>query len=350
MQASDKPTHTVIVESDRVRLDRWLAERHPEISRARWQEWIEASQVLLNGKPTKPATKLRFGDQLCYTLPPNRTPDPKLHPEPIPLTILYEDEHLLVVDKPRGLTVHPAPGHPHGTLVNALLAHAKHLAQGSAHFRPGIVHRLDKETTGLLIVAKTDLAHDRLSRAIQRRLVRRLYRALVWGNPSWDLKTVDRPIGRHPINRQKMYAYAHDELLPPSARPARTHFAVVARYPHCTLVQAELETGRTHQVRVHANAIGHPVVGDFLYGGKRTPPQDFPAELQAAIQNLQGQLLHAYRLEFLHPITHSPMLFESPLPADFANVLERLIHFAQEAKTRLLDPPHASQNLPDSSR
>ncbi len=310
-----------IAEQSGIRLDRWLAERHPEISRARWQEWIEAGAVLLNNKPTKPSAKLKAGDEVAYTLPPDRPPDYDLRPEPIPLTILYEDAYLMVVSKPRGLTVHPAPGHPHGTLVNALLAHAPQLAQGSATFRPGIVHRLDKDTTGLLIVAKTDRAHALLSYALQQHAIQRRYRALVWGTPAWERTTVDLPIGRHPVNRQKMSVYPHGDVR---AKPARTHFSVCKRYSGFTLLKALLETGRTHQVRVHASAIGHPVVGDPLYGGKRTPPAECSHALAEALRNLQGQLLHAYRLEFTHPITHQPMEFTAPLPPDFEQVLALL--------------------------
>jgi RluA family pseudouridine synthase len=168
-----------------VRLDKWLAERFPQVSRQRWQEWIEAGGVQVNGAHVKPAYKLRPGDRVVGTLPPDRPPDIDLRPEPIPIEIVYEDAHLLVVNKPCGLTVHPAPGHPHGTLVNALLAYAPRLSQGSAPFRPGIVHRLDKDTSGLLIVARTDQAHARLAADLQRRAIERRYLALVWGEPRW---------------------------------------------------------------------------------------------------------------------------------------------------------------------
>lgn len=320
----DNACHEAVVEHGDVRLDRWLSARHPQISRARWQEWIESGAVQVNDKPAKRATKLRAGDRVRYALPPNRAPDPELRSEAIPFEILYEDEHLIVLNKPRGLTVHPAPGHPHGTLVNALLAYAPRLAQGSAPFRPGIVHRLDKDTTGLLIVAKTDRAHAMLGTAIQNRMVHRAYRALVWGTPRWEQKTVDYPIGRHPVNRQKMYAYLPHESPPPSARYARTHFTVDRRYPHFSLLTAQLETGRTHQVRVHLSALGHPIVGDPLYGSVRTPPAELPPSLQAALRELRGQLLHAFRLEFSHPITGDPLHFEVPLPDDFAKVLNLL--------------------------
>lgn len=315
---------SAVVGSSGLRLDRWLAEHHPEVSRARWQEWIEAGEVLLNGKPTKPSTKLRVGDRLEYTLPPDRPPDYDLRPESIPITILYEDADLIVVGKPRGLTVHPAPGHPHGTLVNALLAHSPQLAPGFATFRPGIVHRLDKDTTGLLLVAKTDRAHALLSHALQKRALHRHYLALVWGTPTWEHTTVDLPIGRHPVNRQKMSVFPHEAVARGQAKPARTHFRVKARYQHFTLLEAALDTGRTHQVRVHASAMGHPVVGDPLYGGVRTPPADCPPVLAERLRTLQGQLLHAYRIEFTHPTTHERMAFTAPLPEDFEQILEIL--------------------------
>ena len=304
------------------RLDHYLSERHPEISRARWQEWIEAGQVRVNGKPvTKPAHKLHAGDTVDYTLPPDRPPDYDLKPEAIPVPIVYEDEHLIVVNKPRGLTVHPAPGHPHGTLVNALLAHSPALSQGSAAFRPGIVHRLDKDTTGLLIVAKTDWAHARLSDALQRHAIDRRYLALVWGVPKERQFTVDLPIGRHPVHRKKMAALDEAAVAAGKARPARTHFTVQQAWRDFALLYARLETGRTHQVRVHTSAMGHPVVGDALYGGVRRPPRDCPPELAYALENLQGQLLHAYEIEFDHPITGEPMSFTAPLPEDFQEIL-----------------------------
>ncbi len=308
-----------------MRLDRYLSERHPEISRARWQEWIEAGQVRVNGKPvTKPAHKLHAGDRVDYTLPPDRPPDYDLKPENIPIPIVYEDEYLLVVNKPRGLTVHPAPGHPHGTLVNALLAHSPTLSQGSAAFRPGIVHRLDKETTGLLLVAKTDLAHARLSDALQRHAIDRRYLALVWGAPKERQFTVDLPIGRHPVQRKKMAVLDAAAVESGKARHARTHFTVKQAWRDFALLYARLETGRTHQVRVHCSAIGHPVVGDPLYGGVRKPPRDCPPELAHALQSLQGQLLHACEIEFEHPITGNPMRFTAPLPEDFRSIIQLL--------------------------
>jgi 23S rRNA pseudouridine1911/1915/1917 synthase len=307
------------------RLNRYLSERHPDISRARWQEWIEAGQVRVNGQPiTKPAYRLRAGDTVDDTLPPDRPPDYELTPEAIPVPIVYEDDHLLVVNKPRGLTVHPAPGHPHGTLVNALLAHSPALAQGSAAFRPGIVHRLDKDTTGLLVVAKTDRAHARLSSALQRHAIEREYLALVWGVPREAHFTVDLPIGRHPVQRKKMAALNDAAVLAGKARPARTHFVVQEAFRDCALLAARLETGRTHQVRVHASAVGHPVVGDALYGGIRKPPRDWSPDLANAVACLQGQLLHAYALAFEHPITGERMHFTAPLPDDFQQVLTLL--------------------------
>jgi 23S rRNA pseudouridine1911/1915/1917 synthase len=243
--------------------------------------------------------------------------------------IVYEDDHLLVVNKPRGLTVHPAPGHPHGTLVNALLAHSPALAQGSAAFRPGVVHRLDKDTTGLLVVAKTDRAHARLSSALQRHAIEREYRALVWGVPHERRFTVDLPIGRHPVQRKKMVALNDAAVLAGKARPARTHFVVQEAFRDCALLAARLETGRTHQVRVHASAVGHPVVGDPLYGGIRKSPRDWSPDLADAVACLQGQLLHAYALAFEHPITGERMHFTAPLPDDFQQVLTLLRGYNQ---------------------
>lgn len=307
------------------RLDRYLSERHPEISRARWQEWIACGQVRVNGQPiTKPAYRLRAGDTVDYTLPPDRPPDFELVPEAIPVPILYEDDYLLVVDKPRGLTVHPAPGHAHGTLVNALLMHSPTLAQGSAAFRPGIVHRLDKDTTGLLVVAKTDRAHARLSSALQHHAIERTYSALVWGVPRHLHFTVDCPIGRHPVQRKKMAALDIEAVAAGKARPARTHFTVQEAFRDCALLSARLETGRTHQVRVHASAVGHPIVGDALYGGMRQPPRHWAPALTEAVAHLQGQLLHAHALAFEHPITGEPMRFAAPLPDDFQQVLTLL--------------------------
>jgi len=307
------------------RLDRYLSKRHPEISRARWQEWIAAGQVRINGQPvTKPACRLRSGDTVDYTLPPDRPPNYDLTPEAIPIPIVYEDDHLLVVNKPRGLTVHPAPGHPHGTLVNALLAHSPTLAQSSAAFRPGIVHRLDKDTTGLLVVAKTDRAHARLSSALQRHALKREYLALVWSIPRAAHFTVDLPIGRHPVQRKKMAALDDPAVAAGKARPARTHFTLREAFDTCALLSARLETGRTHQVRVHASTVGHPVVGDPLYGGIRKPPRNWSPALADAVIRLQGQLLHACTLAFEHPITGERMEFTAPLPDDFQQVLTLL--------------------------
>jgi len=307
------------------RLDRYLSERHPEISRARWQEWIAAGQVRVNGQPVyKPAYRLQSGDVVDYTLPPDRPPDYDLTPEAIPVPIVYEDAHLMVVNKPRGLTVHPAPGHPHGTLVNALLAHSLQLAQGRAPFRPGIVHRLDKDTTGLLLVAKTDFAHARLSEALKHHAIERRYLALVWGVPKRTQFSVDLPIGVHPVHRQKMAALDEGAVRAGKARPARTHFTVQRTWRHFALLHARLETGRTHQVRVHASAVGHPVVGDPLYGGVRKPPRDCPPALADALEQLQGQLLHAAEIAFVHPVTNEPMAFRAPLPDDFQAFLAAL--------------------------
>ncbi len=313
-----------VVQQGGMRIDRWLAQQHPEISRERWQEWIGEGGVQVNDRAVKPAYRLQAGDRIRYLLPPDRPPDIDLRPETIPLEIVYEDDTLLVVNKPRGLAVHPAPGHPHGTLVNALLAYAPRLAQGSAEFRPGIVHRLDKDTTGLLIVAKTDRAHHLLSADLQRRAIHRRYLALVWGVPTWERLTIDLPIGRHPVNRKKMSVFEDGSGSRYGARPARTHFTMRQRWNRFALIEAELDTGRTHQVRVHLSAVGYSIVGDPLYGGVRTPPSDLGSALAQALQALQGQLLHAYRLEFPHPLTRKNITLEAPFPEDFRQILNLL--------------------------
>jgi 23S rRNA pseudouridine1911/1915/1917 synthase len=320
------PSH--LAQQGGIRLDKWLAEQEPSVSRQRWQEWIEAGGVQVNGEPVKPAYKLRAGDRIEYTLPPERPPAVDLRPEPIPIEIVYEDAHLLVVNKPRGLAVHPGPGHPYGTLVNALLAYAPRLSQGSAPFRPGIVHRLDKDTTGLLLVARTDSAHARLAADLQRRVIERRYLALVWGEPAWETRTVELPIARHPVERKRMAAFP-PQKAPVGARPARTHFAVRRRWRGFALLEAKLDTGRTHQVRVHASAIGHPVVGDPVYGGRRAlPPSLYPPEararLQAALDALPAQLLHAYALAFPHPVTGELLRLTAPLPEEFKGLIDLL--------------------------
>ena len=237
-------------------------------------------------------------------------PEPEkteLLPEDIPLDIVYEDEDLLVVNKPKGMVVHPAPGNPNGTLVNALLAHCGDSLSGiNGVIRPGIVHRIDKDTSGLLIVAKNDAAHQGLASQIQEHSFTREYEAVVYGNLREDQGTINAPIGRHPIDRKKM------AVTEKHSRPAVTHFQVLARYGNFTYVRLRLETGRTHQIRVHMAYLGHPVAGDPVYGPKKV------------ITSLHGQCLHARKIGFIHPITGKYLEFSSPLPEYFSTFLDML--------------------------
>ncbi len=290
------------------RLDRYLVAQLPELSRAALQRLIEAGEVLVNGQPSRPAYKIRPGDLLVVRVPP---PEPtELLPEPIPLDIVYEDADLIVVNKPAGLVVHPGAGNPRGTLVNALLYHCPTLSVGGA-VRPGIVHRLDKDTSGLLVVAKNDLAHQRLQQQFKRREVRKQYLALVYGALRTDSGYIQAPIGRHPVQRVKM-------AVVEKGREARTRWTVRARYVDAagrpyTLLDVLLETGRTHQIRVHCAWLGHPLVGDTLYGPQR-PALSAPR-----------QCLHAAALSFTHPIAGTPLSFSAPLPEDFQSVLDSLM-------------------------
>ena len=285
------------------RLDVWLAERCPELTRSRLKGLIDAGDVMVNDRAAKAGQKLATGDAVELTVP-EAAPIEAL-PEDIPLDIVYEDSDLIVLNKPRGLVVHPAAGNERGTLVNALLHHCTDLSGIAGEIKPGIVHRLDKDTTGLLVVAKNDKAHLSLSAQIGEKSAHRIYLALVEGNIREDSGRVDAPLGRSRADRKQI-------AVVEGGRAAATRYYVKERFGDCTLVECHLETGRTHQIRVHMKHIGHPVVGDPVYGLRK---QRFP---------LQGQLLHAARLEFVHPTTGEFLSFTAPLPADFADVLERL--------------------------
>ncbi|MFS8741964.1 RluA family pseudouridine synthase [Synechococcus sp. WC10meta] len=298
---------TVTEKQQGLRLDRGLAEQLPDLSRSRLQQLIRQGQVWLNGQPCLDKDRpLQAGDQIEVRIPP-ATPT-SLQPEPIPLDILYEDEDLLVINKPRGLVVHPAPGHASGTLVHALLAHCPHLSGINGELRPGIVHRLDKDTTGALVIAKHDQAHQHLQAQIQAKTARRIYLGVVFGRPAQSQGTISAPIGRHPVDRQKM------AVLPPGqGRAAVTHWQVLERLGNYTLMQFELETGRTHQIRVHAAHLHLPIVGDPLYTRSKTSPV-----------KLSGQALHAWKLSFVHPRTGQPLQFTAPLPEEFERLLRQL--------------------------
>ncbi len=304
------------------RLDRFAQGCLPERTRTAVQRLIEGGRVRLNDGPAKAGTRLRLSDQVTWEVPDEPPPLPAA-PEAIPLEVIYEDADLLVIAKPKGMVVHPAPGNRRGTLVNALLGRAgTTLAGASAAERPGIVHRLDKNTSGLLVIARNDAAYQSLQAQIQRRTAERRYLAVLRGSPKFEQARVEAPIGRDPRDRKRM------AVIPPgsaaTARAAVTHLEVRRRYPGFALLEALLETGRTHQIRVHCAYIGLPVVGDQVYGPSRPRDAAAPPAVRAAIQALQGQALHAYRLAFDHPRTGERQSFEAPLPEDVGRLVGAL--------------------------
>ena len=289
-----------------MRLDAFLAARLPELSRSRAASLVQEGRVTVNGRPVSKSCRLSGGETLSVSLP-EQPADTALTAQDIPLDVVYEDDDVIVVNKPAGLVVHPAPGHPDGTLVNALLHHCGDSLSGiGGEKRPGIVHRIDRDTSGLIIAAKNDAAHLALAEQLQDHSLYREYEAVVVGNLREDSGTVDLPIARHPTDRKKM---AVNHL---NGRRAVTHWTVLARYPGYTHIQCRLETGRTHQIRVHMAALGHPVLGDPVYGGQR---KGFPG--------LAGQCLHARRLTFRHPRTGEQVTVSCPLPDYFQAVLTR---------------------------
>lgn len=294
--------------ADAERLDRYLAHQLA-LSRTAAARLIAAKHVVVNGGPARASRALQRGDQVRLTYPESEPPR-TLAPADIPLTVVYEDDDLAVIEKPAGLVVHPAPGHWDDTLVNALVARGTTLS-GGAEGRPGIVHRLDRDTSGLMLVAKTDTAHRRLSRALSDRRIRRTYAALTWGHLGEDALVIDAPIARHGRDRKRMVVAAE-------GREARTRVAVVARFPVTELLRVELETGRTHQIRVHMTHIGHPVVGDPVYGagGSRRMSGEGRRQAETVERRTPRQALHAARLEFLHPTTGEPKDFISEWPGD----------------------------------
>ena len=287
------------------RIDALLARQAEDLTRSAAQRLLERGMVLLGGKPVKKNYKCTAGERFTVLLP--EPDDMPLIAQDIPLDVVYEDADVIVVNKPRGLVVHPAPGHPDGTLVNALLFHCGDSLSGvGGEKRPGIVHRIDKDTSGLLIAAKNDFAHRALSAQLADRSLSRVYEAVARGGFREDAGTVDRPIGRHPTDRKRM------AVTEKNARPAVTHWEVLARYQGYTHIRCVLETGRTHQIRVHMASIGHPLLGDFTYGA---PSPE---------KGLAGQCLHARRLKFIHPRSGETIELSSPLPAYFEDVLARL--------------------------
>jgi len=280
------------------------------LTRAAAQRLLEAGLVTLHGEAVKKNRRTKAGE--CYEVSVPPPEDPALTPQDIPLEVVFEDEDVIVVNKPRGLVVHPAPGHPDGTLVNALLSHCSGSLSGiGGEKRPGIVHRLDRDTSGLILVAKNDFSHLSLAKQLSDRSLSRIYEAVVLGGFREDAGTVDAPIGRHPVDRKRMSVFPPGGV-PGSARPAVTHWEVIARYSGWTHLRCKLETGRTHQIRVHMAHIGHPLLGDMVYGRKK--PE----------KGLEGQCLHARELTFRHPRSGEEIRLGSELPAYFTEVLKKL--------------------------
>lgn len=298
------------------RLDLLLYEKGYAPSRAIIQRAVVQGHISVNGGRCKPGFRVRPGDTIEGCIRPAE--ELAAVPQDIEVDILYQDDDIIVVNKPRGMVVHPAAGSREGTLVNALLFHCPGLTGVGDRIRPGIVHRLDKDTTGLLVIAKNSQAHINLSRAIQHRQVERRYLALVYGRPEKDEGIIDAPLGRHRVDRKKM-------AINPDGRSALTRYRTKERYRGMTLLDVSLMTGRTHQIRVHMAAIGHAVVGDPLYGPARIPQQvAADADIKHLIESLGGQALHAARLTFDHPINGERMDFEAPLPDDMAALLAAL--------------------------
>lgn len=287
-----------------IRIDKFLSEELDDLSRSYIQKLVDDGAVTVNQKVIKSNYKLRKNDFVLLNLPEPESLN--IEPEDIPLSILYEDEHLLVVDKPKGMVVHPAAGHMTGTLVHALLYHCKDQLSGiNGVLRPGIVHRIDQNTTGALVVCKSDQAHRHLADQLKVHSITRKYRAIVHGNVKEDQGTVHATIGRDPKDRKKMAAHVQ-------GKDAVTHYKVLERFGNYTYMEFTLETGRTHQIRVHMKSIGHPILGDDIYGPSKCP------------FSLEGQTLHAMVLGFIHPVTEEYMEFCAPIPAYFEQLLKKM--------------------------
>lgn len=294
----------ILVEEEGIRIDRYLAKQKPELSRSMIQKLIEDHAILVNQKPVRTSYQIRKQDQITIQIP--EVKESNMKAQDIPIDIIYEDQDILVVNKPKGMVVHPANGNPDGTLVNAIMAKCKDGLSGiGGELRPGIVHRLDKDTSGLLIVAKNDQAHIKMSEQIKNREVKKIYIALVKGIVKENEATIQMPIGRSQQDRKKM-------AVRKDGKEAVTHFKVLKRYLHNTLLELKIDTGRTHQIRVHMAQIGHPVVGDMVYSKGKN---EFGVE---------GQMLHAKKLEFMHPITGKKLILEAPLPKYFEEILQKL--------------------------
>ena len=288
-----------------IRIDKYLAESLPDISRSYLQKLFRDGEIRMNGKAVKASAKTLAGAEIVFAIP--EPEEPEILPEDIPLDILYEDSDVILINKPKDMVVHPAAGHYTGTLVNGLMYHCREGLSGiNGVLRPGIVHRIDKDTTGVLVVCKNDRAHNGLAEQLAEHSITRKYRAIVCGNLKEDEGTVDAPLGRHPQDRKKM------AIVRSGGKRAVTHYRVLERFGKYTYIECQLETGRTHQIRVHMASLGHPLLGDEVYGRGKSPFK------------LEGQTLHAMVLGFIHPTTGEYMEFQAPLPEYFESLLEKL--------------------------
>lgn len=291
---------------DGMRIDKYLALKLPELSRSHIQKLIKDDLVMVSTKPVKANYRLSLYDRIEVMIP--EPEEAEILPENIPLDILYEDSDIIIVNKPKHMVVHPAPGHSSGTLVNALMYHCgKELSGINGVMRPGIVHRIDMDTTGSLLVCKNDMAHQKLAAQLKEHSITRIYEAIVHGNIKEEEGTVNAPIGRHPTDRKKMSVHAKQ------GRSAVTHYRVLERFGAYTYIQCQLETGRTHQIRVHMASIGHPLLGDAIYGPARCP-----------VKGLEGQTLHAKTIGIIHPRTEEYLEIQAPLPEYFVKLLQKM--------------------------
>lgn len=311
------------------RLDSFVARSVGAMTRSAVQKLIEEGHVTVAGAPQKPSLKLRGGERITVLIPPPVAAEAAA--EDIPLEILYEDGDLVVLNKPAGMVVHPGAGTSSGTLVNALLGHCGDLSGIGGTMRPGIVHRIDKDTSGILVVAKNDHAHNSLAHQFKEHTIKRVYLALVFGSPKGDKGKIESDIGRHPVDRKRMSGKAR------RGKHAVTHWQVLGRYGSITLVRLRLETGRTHQIRVHLSEAGHPLVGDKVYGGSSRISSVTDPDLKGLIRALDRQALHAKTLGFIHPSTGNYLEFDSELPADMA----RIIDYLEKAGNREPGTAHA---------
>jgi 23S rRNA pseudouridine1911/1915/1917 synthase len=314
------------VGSEPARLDMFVGTMEG-LTRSMAQRLIDAGMVTVDGTVQKSSLKLRGGEKVSVTIPPPVPVEPAA--ETIPLEILYEDSDIVVVNKPAGMVVHPGAGNAHGTLVNALLGHCLDLSGIGGELRPGIVHRIDKDTTGVLVAAKNDSAHHSLSAQFRDHTIKRVYLALVIGSPRLDKGKIEAAIGRHPVDRKRMSGTAR------RGKRAVTHWHVISRFQGVTLMRIRLETGRTHQIRVHLSEAGHPLAGDKVYGGSRRLESIHDPRLRELIKELGRQALHAKALGFIHPATGEYLEFDTELPEDMARIIDYLEKQQQEADNQL---------------